>query len=91
MPARDASLRNASLSSSHHQGKLNNSKWVIVEIFPVDDYYNQDSSWASSLVTSLCIRSIAKFFEYQFWRQYCVGVSQPHDATFLMSETVEYV
>ena len=58
MPARDASLRNASLSS-HHQGKLNNSKWVTVEIFPGDDYYNQDSSWASSLVTSLCIRSIA--------------------------------
>ena len=53
MPARNAGL------SSYRPGKLNNSKWpCTIEIFPGDDYQDQHSSRASSLVTLLCIRSI---------------------------------
>ena len=50
-PARNAGL------SSHRPGKLNNSKWPLSKFFPGDDQ-DQHSSRASSLVTSLCIRSI---------------------------------
>jgi hypothetical protein len=52
MPARNAGL------SSHRPGKLNNLKWPLSKFSQATTAKTSDSSRASSLVTSLCVRSI---------------------------------